>query len=271
MSVTVHSTAIVDPKARLGSGVVVGPYSIIGPDVEIGDGCEVISHVVVTGHTRLGANNRIFPFASIGHQPQDLKYHGEPSEVIIGDNNVIRENVTINPGTEGGGMLTRLGNGNLLMAYAHVAHDCLVGDGAILANNATLAGHVEVHDGAIIGGLTAVHQFVRVGKFCMIGGMSAVHKDVPPYCMLKGGYHAAVRGLNLVGLRRRGFSAESIRRLKEIYRLLLQAEGKLESRLQEADKVAGDDPNARHMVDFVRNSRRGITLHRRDTMEAEDE
>jgi len=265
MTASIHPTAVVDPKARLGRDVIIGPFSIVGPDVEIGDGCELISHVVVTGRTRMGAGNRIFPFACIGHQPQDLKYHGEPSEVIIGDRNVIRESATINPGTEGGGMITRLGNGNLLMAYAHMAHDCLVGDGAILANNATLAGHVEVHDGAIIGGLTAVHQFVRVGKFCMIGGMSAVHKDVPPFCMLKGGYHAAVRGLNLVGLRRRGFDNEAIRRLKDIYRLLLQGEGKLDIRLKQAEEIAGNDPDAMHMVDFVHQSRRGITMHRRDT------
>lgn len=270
MTVRIHPTAIVDAKARLGENVIVGPYSVIGPDVEVGDNSELISHVVITGRTRMGAGNRIFPFACIGHQPQDLKYHGEPSEIVIGDSNVIRENATINPGTEGGGMITRLGNGNLLMAYAHVAHDCLVGNSAILANNATLAGHVEVHDGAIIGGLTAVHQFVRVGKFCMIGGMSAVHKDVPPFCMLKGGYHAAVRGLNLVGLRRRGFSTDTIRRLKEVYRLLLQTEGKLEGRLQEAEQAAGDDPEALHMVEFARHSKRGVTLHRRDT-ESEDE
>lgn len=263
MSASIHPSAIVDPAARIGSDVTIGPFCIVGPDVEIGDGTSLISHAVVTGHTTMGRNNRVFPFATIGHEPQDLKFHGEASQVIIGDDNTIRENVTINPGTEGGGMLTRLGNGNLLMAYAHIAHDCLVDNGAILANAATLAGHVEVHDGAIIGGLTAVHQFVRVGKYSMVGGMSAVHKDAPPYSMLKGGYHAAVRGLNLVGLRRRNFGADTIRRLKELYGVLLSEQGgKMEERLNRAEALAGNDEHAQHLVDFVRQSRRGVTLLR---------
>jgi len=265
VSSRIHPTAIVEKGAELDDGVVVGPYCVIGADVHIGKGSELMSHVVVTGRTSLGENNRIFPFASIGHEPQDLKYHGEPSKVIIGDGNTIRENVTINPGTEGGGMVTQIGHGNMLMAYAHVAHDCKLGNGVILANCATLAGHVEIEDGAIIGGLAAIHQFVRVGCYTMMGGMCGVNKDVPPYCLVTGGYRAGLGGLNLVGLKRQGFSLEKIQRLKEVYRILLQEGGKLNERLDEASAVAGDDEHALHLLDFVRHAKRGVVLHRRES------
>jgi len=263
----IHPTAIIADEAKIGEGVKIGPYCVVDADVEIGDGCELTSHVVVTGRTRIGVRNRIFPFASIGHQPQDLKFHGEPSEVVIGDDNTIRESVTINPGTEGGGMLTKVGNRNLLMAYAHVAHDCIVGDEVIMANNATLAGHVTVEDGAIIGGMSAIHQFLRIGKYSMIGGMSGIVKDIPPYCLAAGGYRPGLAGLNLVGLRRRGFSNERIKVLKEIYRILLQGSGNIESRLAETEGLAGDDADAKHLVEFVRTSEKGLTLHRRDSAE----
>jgi len=265
VSSLIHSTAVIADGAKIGADVKVGPYCVIDEHVEIGKGCELVSHVVLSGRTKIGANNRIFPFASIGHQPQDLKFHGEPSEIVIGDNNTIRESVTINPGTEGGGMLTRIGNGNLLMAYAHVAHDCLVGDEVIMANNATLAGHVEVDDGAIIGGMSAIHQFLRIGKHSMIGGMSGIVKDIPPFCLTAGGYRPSLAGLNLVGLRRRGFSGERIKVLKEVYRILLQGSGKIDARIDEATAVAADDVDALHLVEFVRSAERGVTTHRRDS------
>jgi len=265
VSSRIHPTAIVEKGAELDDGVVIGPYCVIGADVRIGKGSELMSHVVIAGRTSLGENNRVFPFASIGHEPQDLKYHGEPSQVMIGDGNTIRENVTINPGTEGGGMVTRIGDGNMLMAYAHVAHDCKLGNQVILANCATLAGHVEIDDGAIIGGLAAIHQFVRVGRYTMMGGMCGVNKDVPPYCLVTGGYRAGLGGLNLVGLKRQGFSLEGIQRLKEVYRILLQEGGKLDKRLDEASAVAGDDEHALHLLEFVRHAKRGVVLHRRES------
>lgn len=261
----IHPTAVVSDKASIGENVKVGPFCVVDEHVSIGDGCELISHVVVSGHTTIGSNNRIFPFASIGHEPQDLKFHGEPSEVAIGDNNTIRESVTINPGTEGGGMLTRIGNGNLMMAYAHVAHDCMVGNDVIMANNATLAGHVVVDDGAIIGGMSAIHQFLRIGRYSMIGGMSGIVKDIPPYCLTAGGYRPSLAGLNLVGLRRRGFSNERIKVLKEIYRILLQGSGRMADRIDEAMTIAGDDADARHLVEFIGSAERGVTTHRRDS------
>lgn len=261
----IHPTAVVSNKANIGENVNIGPFCVVDEHVSIGDGCELISHVVVSGHTTIGSNNRIFPFASIGHEPQDLKFHGEPSEVVVGDNNTIRESVTINPGTEGGGMLTKIGNGNLLMAYAHVAHDCLVGNEVIMANNATLAGHVTVEDGAIIGGMSAIHQFLRIGRYSMIGGMSGIVKDIPPYCLTAGGYRPGLAGLNLVGLRRRGFSNERIKALKDIYRILLQGSGKIAERMDEAMSIAGDDTDARHLVEFVGSAERGVTTHRRDS------
>ena len=260
----IHASAVVDPAAHIGDGARIGPFCVVGPNVRLGDDCELLSHVVIDGYTTLGRGNRIFPFASIGHQPQDLKYHGEASEVIIGDDNTIREGVTINPGTEGGGMLTRIGSRNLLMAYSHVAHDCLLGDGVILANGATLAGHVEIEDGVILGGHAAVLQFVRIGRYAMIGGTAGITKDVPPYCMTSGGYRPGLAGLNLVGLRRRGFTNEQIQRLKSMYRILFQTTGPMPERLEQAAGIAGDDAEAMHMLHFAQVAKRGMLVHRRD-------
>jgi len=266
MSPVIHPTAIVDAGAELGEGVSIGPYSIVGPNVKLGDNCELMSHAVVTGNTTMGSGNRVFPFSSIGQIPQDLKFHGEPSEVIIGDDNQIRENVTINAGTEGGGMVTRIGSNNILMAYTHVAHDCILGNGIVLANCATLAGHVEVDDQAIIGGLSAIQQFVRIGKLAMIGGMSGVTKDVAPYCLLAGGYRSSLSGLNIVGLKRKGFNATQVGRLKEVYRILLQESGKRDERLAEAESLLEDgDDVAREIIDFVRTAKRGLMTHGRDS------
>lgn len=265
MSQMIHSSAVVSDHAEIGRDVEIGPCCIVDEHVKIGDRCKLISHVVISGRTTIGSDNRIFPFASIGHEPQDLKYHGEPSEVIIGSGNTIRENVTINPGTEGGGMLTRIGDNNMLMAYSHVAHDCLLGSGIVMANAVTLAGHVDIDDGAIIGGMSAIHQFIRIGRYSMIGGMSGVVKDIPPFCLTAGGYRPGLAGLNVIGLRRGGFSNERIRMLKEIYRILLQGSGKVDERISDAESIAGDDADALHLIEFVRSAERGMTTHRRDS------
>jgi len=260
----IHPTAIIAKGAEIHPDATIGPYCVVGDDVHIGADTELVSHVVVSGHTHIGERNRIFSFAAIGNEPQDLKYHGEPSRAIIGDDNIIRENVTINIGTEGGGMETRIGNKNMLMAYVHVAHDCRIGNEAILANCATLAGHIEIADGVIVGGLTAIHQFVRVGRYVMIGGMCGLTKDVPPFCLIAGGYRTESKGLNLVGLKRRGFSLEDVKMLKQIYRILLQSMTSLESRIEEAKHVADDNHYAREMIEFVSSAQRGFVVHKRD-------
>ena len=247
----IHSTAVINTKAELGSNVKIGPYCVIGENLKINDGTELISHVVLDGRTTIGANCRIFPFASIGHCPQDLKYSGEPSRLEIGANNVIREHVTINPGTKGGGMLTRIGNNCLFMVGSHVAHDCVIEDNAILVNNATLGGHVRVGEWGIIGGLSAVHQFVRIGKHAMIGGMSGIEHDVIPYGSVIGN-RAKLSGLNIVGLKRRGFSREEIHDLRKAYRLIFALEGTLAERLDDVAEDFGQNEPVMEIVDFIR-------------------
>ena len=260
----IHSTAIVAKSAEVHSDASIGPYCVVGEHVHIGADTELVSHVVVSGHTHIGERNRIFPFAAIGNEPQDLKYHGEASRAMIGDDNTIRENVTINTGTEGGGMETRVGNKNMLMAYVHVAHDCQIGDEVILANCATLAGHIEIADGVIVGGLSAIHQFVRVGRYAMIGGMCGINKDVSPFCLVSGGYRAELTGLNLVGLKRRGFSLQDVKVLKQIYRILLQSNEALTSRIEQARPIADDNPHAMEMLEFAESAQRGLVVHKRD-------
>ncbi len=247
----IHPSAVVDSKARIAETVVIGPFCVVGPDVELADGIELISHVVVAGRTRIGAGTRIFPFASIGHPPQDLKSRGEPSTLEIGANNQIREYVTIQPGTEGGGMVTRVGNDCLFMASAHVAHDCLLGDSVIMANNATLAGHVVVGDHAFLGGLCAVHQFVRIGKHAMIGGMSGVEADVIPFGMVIGN-RAHLNGLNIIGLKRRGFSREDVHTLRNAYRLLFAPEGTLQERVADVEEQFKDNAVVMEIIAFIR-------------------
>ncbi len=252
MTVSIHPAAVVDPAAKLGEGVSIGPFCVVGPHVELGDRVRLHSHVVVEGRTKVGEGTEIFPFASIGHQPQDLKYHGEPSELIIGAFNKIRENVTMNPGTEGGGMLTRVGDRGLFMMGAHVAHDCIVGNHVILANNATLAGHVHVGDHAILGGLSAVHQFVRIGAHAMIGGMSGVENDVIPYGLVMG-ERARLAGLNLVGLERRGFAKEQVRALRAAYKMLFASAGDtFAARLEEVVREYEGDALVKEILDFIR-------------------
>ncbi|HTH97895.1 MAG TPA: acyl-ACP--UDP-N-acetylglucosamine O-acyltransferase [Stellaceae bacterium] len=247
----IHPSAVVDPAARIADDVVVGPFCVVGPQVALGGGVELISHVAVAGITEIGARTRIFPFASIGHEPQDKKFHGESSRLIVGEDNVIREGVTMNPGTEGGGMLTRVGSRGLFMAGAHVAHDCQLGDDVIMANNATLAGHVTVGDFAFLGGISAVHQFCRIGDHAIVGGMTGIERDVIPYAMAIGD-RARLTGLNLRGLRRRGFSKEDIQSLGAAYALLFGPEGTLIERLDTvADRFAGVAP-VMEIVAFIR-------------------
>ena len=215
----IHSSAIVEDGARLGADVRIGPYCMVGADVVLGDGCELLSHAVVTGRTTIGASTRIFPFASIGHQPQDLKYQGEPSTLSIGARCLIREGVTMNPGTTGGGMRTAVGDDCLFMANSHVAHDCIIGSHSILANNVLLAGHCLIGNFVILGGGCAVQQFVRVGDHAFVGGMSGLENDLIPYGMALGN-RAHLAGLNIVGLKRRGFTREEMHDLRRAYRLL---------------------------------------------------
>ena len=254
---TVHPTAIVSDQARLGSGVIVGPFSIIEAGAQIGDRCEIGSHVRITGSVRMGVGNRIFQGAVLGSPPQDLKFRGEDSLLVIGDGNVIREYATLNPAT-GAGEATRVGSGCLLMAYSHIAHNCEIGDQVILANSVNLAGHVLIEDFAIIGGLTPVHQFVRIGAHSFIGGGSRVPQDVPPY--LRGaGNPMVMSGINAVGLQRRGFSEATLRSLRFAYRLLYRQQLNTTQALERIETELGDDPCIQRLVAFVRQSVRGIT------------
>jgi UDP-N-acetylglucosamine acyltransferase len=248
---SIHATAIVEDGARLGADVRVGPFCSVGPDVSLGDGCELLSHVVVAGRTTIGAKTRIFPFASIGHQPQDLKYAGEPSTLAIGSNCLIREGVTVNPGTAGGGMKTVIGNDCKFLANSHVGHDCNLGNDVILSNNVMLAGHVTVGDFVIIGGGAAVIQFTRVGTHAFIGGLSGLENDLIPYGMALGN-RAYLGGLNLVGLRRRGFSRESIHDLRRAYRLLFADEGALKERVEDVAQEFAEHPQVHEILDFIR-------------------
>lgn len=251
MSQRIHPTAVIEKGATLGKDVTIGPYCIVGSDVVLGDGVSLRSHVNIEGITRVGEGTQIFPFASIGTAPQDLKFAGEKSELIIGKNNTIREYVTMNPGTQHGAMKTVVGDNCLFMMSAHVAHDCVVGNNVILANNATIAGHVIVGDYAVLGGLSAVHQFVRIGAHAIIGGMSGVENDVIPYGRVKG-ERGSLAGLNLIGLERRGCSKDEIKRLQRAFNQMFGDEGTLEQRI---DMVAGDfadDDLVMSMVSFAR-------------------
>ena len=253
---TIHPTAIVTKGAKLGNNVKIGAFCLVGENVTLGDNVILHSHVVVEGITSIGEKTQIFPFASIGHIPQDLKFHGEKSSLEIGKNNMIREHVTMNPGTEGGGMLTKIGDNCLFMMASHVAHDCQVGNNVIMANNATIAGHVHVGDYAIIGGLSAVHQFVRIGHHAMIGGMSGIENDVIPYGQANG-ERATLSGLNLVGLKRRGFSREDIHSLRSAYRMLFSPEGTLAERVEDVEEMFKSNSAVNEVLDFMKgdNSR----------------
>jgi len=247
----IHPTAVVAASAEIADSASVGPYCVIGPKVTLGERVRLIAHVVVDGITSIGDGTTVYPFASIGHRPQDMKYRGEPSRLIIGRENQIREHVSMNPGTEGGGMVTRVGNHGLFMVGAHVAHDCMIGDHVILVNNVALGGHVAIGDFAIIGGNSAVHQFVRIGKQVMVGGMTGVENDVIPYATVTGN-RAHLSGLNLVGLKRRGFSREDIHDLRNAYRMLFAPEGTMAERLEEVAELFKDKAHIESVVEFIR-------------------
>ena len=219
----IHKTAIVDPKAKISANVNIGPYSIIGPNVEIGKDTDIISHVSIAGHTKIGKKNKIYPFSSIGNNPQDLKYNGEKSYLEIGDSNTIREYVSINPGTDGGGGLTKIGNNCLFMVSSHVAHDCVIGDNVVAVNNVAIGGHVQIDDNAIIGGNSAIHQYIRIGKFAMIGGICAVIRDVIPYGLVHGN-RSVLQGINLIGLRRNNIPNQEIALLSKAYKEIFKSE-----------------------------------------------
>jgi UDP-N-acetylglucosamine acyltransferase len=253
----VHATAIVDQTVQLGAGVTVGPYSILQGRVVIGDETRIDSHVVIKDSTTIGARCRIFQFAVLGEIPQDLKFNGEESQLIIGDDNTIREFATMHRGTAGGGGLTRIGNHNLFMAYTHVAHDCRVGNGVIMSNAATLGGHITVEDHAIIGGLSAVHQFCRIGRHAFIGGCSAVHRDVPPYAMAVGN-RAKLVGLNQVGLKRQGFTLATLQSLKRAFELLFLSDLNQKEAMSKIRQEFSQVPEIQYLLQFLETSERGL-------------
>jgi len=247
----IHPGASVAPGARIGAGVRIGPWCSVGPDVVLEDGVELISHVVVDGHTTIGAGAKLFPFATVGLPPQDLKYKGEPTRVEIGPRSIIREHVTIHRGTPGGGALTRIGADCLLMCVVHIAHDCTLGDRCIIANNVMFGGHITLGEQVFIGGGSAIHQFVRIGRHAAVGGMSGVEGDVIPYGLVMGN-RARLAGLNLVGLKRRGFSRAQIHALRAAFRLLFRAEGTLDDRIDEASVRFAAGPLVAEVLDFMR-------------------
>ncbi len=258
LSMSIHPTAIVDPASKIPASCRIGPYCVVGRDVEMGEECELVSHVVLDGPTRLGSHNRIFPFAAVGVEPQDLKYKGEPTRLEMGDHNIVREYVTIHRGTVGGGGVTRIGSHVFIMAYTHIAHDCVIGDHAMLANAATLAGHVTVEEWAVVGALCPVHQYVRIGAHSYIGGGTTITQDVLPFSLTSAERDTHAFGLNKVGLERRGFSRERIRKIHHAYKLLLasklntsQAIAKLKA---ETDR--GEDVD--FLIRFIESSERGV-------------
>ena len=254
----VHPTAVIHPQARLASTVTIGPYCVVGEQVELGDDCELMSHVVIEGQTQIGPRNRFFPFVSIGQPPQDLKYRGEPTRVEIGSDNIFREFATVHRGTAGGGGLTRIGSHNLLMAYVHIAHDCTLGDHIIMANAATLAGHVEIQDNASVGAFCGIHQFCRVGAYSFLGGYSVVTRDLLPYSKTSAPRPLGVLGANQVGLERRGFSKEEIEELQAAFRLLCRAKLNTTQALEAIEREVGDSEEKRVLLEFIRNSERGV-------------
>jgi len=253
----VHPTAIVDSAAEVAVDVEIGPYSVIGANVRVGKGTKIGSHVVIQGRTTFGEENVIFPFASVGTIPQDLKYKGEASELLIGNRNTIREYVSLNPGTAGGGMVTRIGDQNLLMMQCHIAHDCIIGDRNVIANGATLGGHVTIEDFVIVGGLVGIHQFVRLGTGAIIGAGSMVSKDVPPYCNATGD-RAKLHGLNLEGLRRRGFDRSVIDIIRKAYRIVFQSKLRTDDALKKISAELPGIPEIERFVSFIGQSQRGV-------------
>ena len=254
----IHASAVVDPSARIGNGVSIGAFTLVGPGVEIGDGTSVGAHCSIQGPTRIGRDNRIHGHAAIGGDPQDKKFEGERAELVIGDRNVIREFTTINRGTGNGGGITRIGDDNWLLAYVHVAHDCQVGSHCVFSNNATLAGHVEIGDHAILSGFTGVHQFCRIGAHAFIGMGAFVNGDVPPYVLVAQEGYGKPRGINVEGLKRRGFDADRLAAIKRAYRTLYMSGAKLEDARVQLAELARDSDDVRHLLDFIERSERPL-------------
>jgi len=252
----IHPQAIIDPSVKIADKVSIGPFTVIGPNVEIGAGTTIASHVVINGPTKIGKDNRIFQFASVGEKPQDLKFNDDPTELVVGDRNTIREYVTLHRGTPGGGNVTRIGNDNLFMASSHVAHDCILGNHIILANASALAGHVVVEDHVILGGYTTVHQFTRIGAHAFSGFSTAIDRDVLPFFTVAGNRARAV-GINKEGLKRRNFSVESIRALQDAFKLLIKSSCSHKVALEKVEELAQKDANVRKMLDFLDASERG--------------
>jgi UDP-N-acetylglucosamine acyltransferase len=257
MATQIHPTAIVDSKAELGSDVIVGPYTMIGPHVKVGNGTRFQSHVVVEGHTTIGEQNTFFPFSVIGAVPQDLKYNGEPTELVIGNHNTIRESVTLNLGTIKGGGKTSMGDHNLIMAYCHFGHDSMLGNHCIMANGATLAGHVIVEDYVNIGGLVGVIQFLKLGTHSYIGGSSTIDRDVPPFSIVVGERPCELKGANIIGLRRKGYKAASITAINESLKLWKRQDVMKEQCLLEMETQYGEIPEVNQLITFIRKSENG--------------
>jgi UDP-N-acetylglucosamine acyltransferase len=250
----IHKTAIVDPKAKISTNVNIGPYSIIGPNVEIGEHTVINSHVSIAGHTKIGKKNKIYPFSSIGNNPQDLKYNGEKSYLKIGDSNTIREYVSINPGTDGGGGLTKIGNNCLFMVSSHVAHDCVIGDNVVAVNNVAIGGHVQIDDNAIIGGNSAIHQYIRIGKFAMIGGICAVIRDVIPYGLVHGN-RSVLQGINLIGLRRKNIPNQEIILLSKAYKEIFKSEN-LSENLKNLSEEFKENDLVKEILKFIQKDKK---------------
>lgn len=257
MASEIHPTAIVDKDAEIEDGAIIGPYCIIGGGARIKKGVRLISNVIIEGRTEIGEETTVYPFTSIGLPPQDLKYHGEDTGVIIGSRNIIREYTTIHRASVGGDGLTVIGNNNFLMAYVHIAHDCKIGSNIIMANAATLAGHVMVEDYAVIGGLVAVHQFTRIGAYAMVGGFSGIGQDIPPY-MIASGARARLFGLNTVGLKRHGFSDDKIAELKKAYKILFREKRTLKDAIKKVKEELPYTDEIRHLIEFIEENKRGI-------------
>jgi UDP-N-acetylglucosamine acyltransferase len=254
----VHPTAIIHPRAQIACDVIVGPYTLIGENVELGEGTEVMSHAVIDGHTRMGKNNRVFPYASIGLAPQDLKYGGEPTRVEIGDDNCIREFVTIHRGTLEGDGVTRIGNHNLLMAYVHIAHDCVLGNNIIMANGASLAGHVVIQDHATVGAFTMIHQFCRIGAYSFLGSATLVNQDILPYSKTSAPRPVEVYGTNRIGLERRGLAKEDLKDLEAAFRLLTRSKLNTTQALEAIEAKGFQSLHVKALVEFIKSSERGV-------------
>jgi UDP-N-acetylglucosamine acyltransferase len=254
----IHPTAIVDSAARIPASCSIGPFCIVGKDVEMGESCELLSHVVLNGPTKIGGNNRVFPFTTLGLEPQDLKFKGEKTRLEIGDNNVIRESVTIHRGTPAGGGTTRIGSNCLIMAYAHIAHDCEIADNVIMANAATLAGHVTVEEYAVVGALCPVHQYVRIGAYSYVGGGTTITQDVLPYSLTSAKREVHAFGMNSVGLERKGFSKERLRKIHNAYRILLSSKMNVGDAIAKIKAQGALSEDVERLVRFVESSQRGI-------------